>query len=65
MKNKQKYCHTTNKINIPPFLISHEKYNSAVTPESWIKIDGVTEYHPDLFKRVMECETPFEASATM
>lgn len=58
----QKYCHITNKINYPSYLIISSKYNDFVDIDSGITIDGVLEYHPDLFNRVFECEDIKEAS---
>lgn len=58
----QNYCHSTNKINIPPFLIAYHGYNQSITEDSYVNIDGVLEYHRDLFNRISDCVDTSEAS---
>ncbi|MBZ4642866.1 MAG: NAD+---dinitrogen-reductase ADP-D-ribosyltransferase [Deferribacteres bacterium] len=58
---KQIYCHKINKANLPPYLLIDEGYNNAGDDLSLL-IDGVIEYHPDLFERITGCGDPVEAS---
>ena len=58
----QNYCHSNNKANLPAYLIACKEYNNFVDIDAELKIEGVLEYHKDLFNRIMECESIDEAS---
>ncbi|MCX8084013.1 MAG: NAD(+)--dinitrogen-reductase ADP-D-ribosyltransferase [Calditerrivibrio sp.] len=58
----QNYCHSKNKVNLPSYLIACKEYNNFIDIDSELKIDGVIEYHRDLFNRILECESLHESA---
>lgn len=55
----QPFYHTTNRINLPTYLFVSKEYNREARE---IILDGVIEYHRDLFKALTAVETLQEAS---
>lgn len=62
MEILQNYCHAKNKANLPSYLLACKEYNNFVDDSSELTIDGVLEYHRDLFNRILECENIAEAA---